>query len=71
MGSIFDKKTTNVNITSNENNTLDTVVGSLSDIERELKLTRKGNEAFIYGEDLEDTEEIDMEEIPLEAIENG
>ena len=61
--SIFAKESGEVKLTSDENNTLDTVVESLGDIKRELKLKRKGDEAFIYGEDLEDTEEVDLEEV--------
>jgi len=61
--SIFSKESGKVNLASDENNTLDTVVEALGDIKRELKLKRKGDEAFIYGEDLEDTEEVDLQEV--------
>ena len=61
--SIFPSGTSDVRLETKESNTIDTVVEGLGDITRELKLTRKGNEAFIYGEDVEDSEEIDLEDI--------
>ena len=61
--SIFSKEAGKVTLASDENNTIDTVVEALGDIKRELKLKRKGDEAFIYGEDLEDTEEVDLQEV--------
>ena len=41
----------------------------LSDIKRELLLTRKGNEAFVYGEEVEDSDEIDLGEVLPEESE--
>ena len=64
---IFGADSTEVTLKSEENNTVDTVVEGLGDIKRELQLTRKGNEVFVYGEDVEDSEEVDLED--LEDIE--
>ncbi len=61
--SIFPNSETKVTLKTEENNTIDTVVEGLGDIERELKLTRKGNEAFVYGEEVEDSDEVDLEEL--------
>lgn len=60
---IFGSSTTEVSLKTTENNTIDTVVESLGDLKRELQLTRKGNEAFVYGEEVEDSDEVDLEEI--------
>ena len=66
--SIFSKG--DININSEENNTIDTVVQGLGDIKRELMLTRKGNEAFVYGEPVEDSDEVDLEDIAPEEVDN-
>jgi len=61
--SIFTKDKTEVTLETNENNNLDTVVNELSDIRRELKLARKGQEAFIYGEEIEESDEVELDDI--------
>ena len=63
--SVFTKSETEVSLKSEANNTIDTVVNNLTDIDRELKLTRKGNEAFVYGEEIEDSDEVDLEDIEM------
>lgn len=60
---IFNSGATEVNLKTEENNTIDTVVEKQEDILNELKLTRKGNETFVYGEAVEDSDEVDLEEI--------
>lgn len=52
-----------VTLTSEEGNTLDSVVEGQEKILTELKITRKGNEAFVYGEEVEDSDEVDLEEV--------
>ena len=63
---IFGSGATEVTLKSADNNTLDTVVEGLSGIKRELKLTRKGNEAFLYDEEVENSDEVDLEDTELE-----
>ncbi len=61
MGSIFDKQKT---IKLESESSLDNVVDKLSDIEREQILLRKGQETFVYDDEVE--EEIDTDEVPVE-----
>ncbi len=62
--SIFGNSTTEVSFKSEDNNTtIDSVVDKLGDVEKELLLTRKGNEAFVYGDEVEDSEEVDLSEL--------
>ncbi len=62
--SIFSKETGDVSLTSKEGNTLDSVVDELKDIGRELLIQRKGQEAFDYGEEVEDSGEVDLDGVP-------
>lgn len=39
------------------------IMERLDKLEQELKLTRKGNEAFVYGEEVEESDEVDLEEV--------
>ena len=65
---IFKTPSTQVNIESEEDYTLDTVVGELKDVVRELKLTRAGHQEYDWGEDIEDGE-IDLTDIGIEEEE--
>ena len=62
-----------VKLTSEGGNTLDSVVDELKDIGRELLLQRKGQEEFIYGEEIEDTdlETVDLDDVPEKEVDNG
>ena len=51
-----------VSLKSEENNTIDTIADKLADVERELKITRKGHEEWTWGEEVEDSD-IDLEEV--------
>jgi len=53
-----------VTLASEGGNTLDSVVDELKDIGRELLIQRKGQEAFDYGEEVEASEEVDLDNIP-------
>ena len=55
--------TSEVSIKSKAGHTIDTVVDGLGDIERELLLTRKGNEVAVYGEEVEEMEDVELEEV--------
>ena len=62
--SIFTSSiSTEVTLKTAENTTIDTLADNLSGIKRELQLTRKGNEAFVYGEEVEDSDEVDLEDL--------
>ncbi len=63
MGSIFAKKIVEVKMASKENNTIDTVVDKLDDVQNELELTRKGHEAATWGEEVADMEDVELEDI--------
>jgi hypothetical protein len=39
------------------------VTANLNNMLRELQLLRKGQEAFVYGEETEDSDDVDMEEV--------
>lgn len=67
---IFPSATKEVTLKTEENNTIDTVVDGLGGITEELKKTRKGNEAFVYGQPVEGNDEVDLEGIN-EEDENG
>ena len=60
---IFPQATSEVSFKTEESNTIDTVVTRLKDVERELKLTRKGHEAWTWGDEVEDSEDIDLEDM--------
>lgn len=60
--SIFSVKE-ETKLVSDENNSLDTLMDKLAEIKRELNLTRKGHEEWTWGEDVEGSEDIDLEEI--------
>lgn len=59
-----------VELVSKAGNTLDTLVDKTKDVEMELKLTRRGHEAWDWGEEVEDSDEIDLSDFILED-ENG
>ncbi len=62
--SIFGNPTTEVSFKSEDNNTtIDSVIDALGDVEKELLLTRKGNEVFVYGEEVEDSDEVDLDDV--------
>ena len=42
---------------------LDEIMEKQNDIENELNLTRKGHEAWSWGDEVEDSEDIELEEI--------
>lgn len=63
MGSIFAKDSKKVQLISEENNNLDTLVDEIKDIGRELLIQRKANEAFVYGEEVEDNEDVDLDDV--------
>ena len=65
--SIFSKGETTVSLESKENNTIDTVVEGLGDIERGLELIRRGKEAWDWGQPVEGNDEVDLEDIIEEA----
>ena len=69
--SIFSKESGEVTLTSEGDNTLDSVVNELKDIGRELLIQRKGQEAGIYGEPVEEMEDVDLEDIPEKEVDNG
>ena len=69
--SIFEKNAEGeVKLTSDVGNTFDNVVDELKDISRELLIARKGQEAFVYGEEVEDSEEVDLSEVPEKEVNN-
>ena len=45
------------------------LASELKDIGRELLIQRKANEAFVYGEEAEDNEDVDLDEVPLKEVE--
>ncbi len=61
--SIFPSATNEVTLKTEEHNTIDTVVEGLSGIKRELKISRKANEAFVYGQPVVGNDEVDLEDI--------
>jgi len=65
----FPQTSLEVNLSSEEGNSMDTVVARLADIERELLIQRKANEAFVYGEEVEDNENVDLDDIPPKEAE--
>ena len=52
-----------VSITSEENNSLDSVITALENTLRELRLTRLGHEEWSWGQAVEDSSDIDLEDI--------
>ncbi len=48
-----------------------TIMERLSDVERELQLTRKGHEAATWGEAVEEMEDAELDDVPEKEIENG
>lgn len=67
--SIFSKEPTEVKLTSEGGNSLDSVVEELKDIGRELLIQRKAKEAFDYGEEVEDNEDVDLDDVPEKEVE--
>jgi len=59
--SIFPNAMTSVSIAESE--VITTLQDELSDVKRELQLTRKGHEAWTWGEEVEDSEDIDLEDV--------
>ena len=59
----FQQDGIEVKLASVEGNTIDTLVNRLSDIERELLIQRRANEAFVYGQEVEDNDEVDLDDI--------
>ena len=66
--SIFGSKSTEVSLASKSNNTVDTIVENLGDIRREQVLLRKGFEAMTWGEEVLDSEDVELEDIPEEQV---
>lgn len=64
--SIFEKDS-RTSIVTEEGNSLDNVVQELKGIGRELLVQRKANEAFVYGQQVEDNDEVDLDDVePVE-----
>lgn len=63
--SIFEKSN-QTSIVTEEGNSLDNVVQELKDIGRELLVQRKADEAFVYGQEVEDNDEVDLDDVEPE-----
>ena len=63
----FPQAVSEVSLASEDNNTFDTMIDEISDMARELKLTRKGHEVWNWGDFVEDSEEVDLDDIEPEA----
>lgn len=46
------------------------IMERLSDVERELQLTRKGHEASTWGEVVEEMEDAELDDVPEKEIED-
>lgn len=59
----FQQGSIEVKLASEENNTIDTLADRLANIERELLLKRKADEAFVYGQEVEGNDEVDLDDV--------
>ena len=67
----FPQTNIEVSLASEGGNTIDSIVAKLSNIEREQILLRKGQEVGIYGEEVKEMEDVELEEVPLREVENA
>ena len=65
----FQQSNVEVDLSNEEGSAADMMIDNLNDIRRELILQRKGVEAFVYDAELEHTDEVDMEEVPVSEVE--
>ena len=64
--SIFDDGDQEVRLTSAGGKTLDSVIEMGQNMLDELKLTRKGHEEGLWGEEVEDNDNIDLSDMIIE-----
>ena len=64
--SIFDEGDREVRLTSAGGKTLDSLITAQQNILDELKLTRKGHEEGLWGEEVEDNDSIDLSDMVIE-----
>ena len=64
--SIFDEGDREVRLTSEGGETLDSLITAQKNILDELKLTRKGHEEGLWGEEVEDNDNINLSNVIIE-----